>query len=107
MSGVGGAAREAAPVLPSLRRMISFAYLMPLPLYGSGGRSARILAAVRPSRCLSTARTVSLVCLASTSAVTPSGSLKTTGCEKPSAKWMSLPFTSALKPTPVISRPRS
>jgi hypothetical protein len=72
-----------------------------------GGRSARIFAAVRPRRCLSTPRTASLVCFASTSAVIPSGSLKTTGCEKPRAKWMSFPFTSALKPTPLISRLRS
>src|SRR5262245_14032037 len=33
------------PALPALRRMISPAYLMPLPLYGSGGRSPRISAA--------------------------------------------------------------
>ena len=40
------AAAYAVPVLPSLRRTFSSAYLMPLPLYGSGGRSARIFAAV-------------------------------------------------------------
>ena len=34
-----------APVLPTLRRMTSSAYLMPLPLYGSGGRFSRISAA--------------------------------------------------------------
>src|SRR5262249_48200004 len=29
-------------VFPALRRMVSLAYLMPLPLYGSGGRKLRI-----------------------------------------------------------------
>ena len=40
------------PVLPSLRRMISLEYLIPLPLYGSGGRTARTLAARAPTRSL-------------------------------------------------------
>ena len=31
--------------LPSLRKMYSFTYLTPLPLYGSGGRNPRISAA--------------------------------------------------------------
>ena len=35
----------APAALPALRRMRSSAYLMPFPLYGSGGRSARICAA--------------------------------------------------------------
>ncbi len=64
-------------------------------------------AAVMPTMCLSAPRTVTLVCLGSTSAVMPSGSLKTTGWENPSTKWISLPFPSALKPTPTMSRVRS
>src|SRR6266850_1868299 len=67
-------AHVAAPVLPCLRRMVSSAYLMPLPLYGSGGRSLRISAATRPMRCLSAPFTVRRLPLASYSAVTPSGS---------------------------------
>src|SRR4029077_10950735 len=34
---------------PSLRKMNSSEYLIPLPLYGSGGRKARISAAVCPT----------------------------------------------------------
>src|SRR5215471_14957915 len=37
----------APAFLPTLRRITSSEYLMPLPLYGSGSRSARSLAAVR------------------------------------------------------------
>ena len=33
--------------------MVSVSYLMPLPLYGSGGRTARISAATWPTFCLS------------------------------------------------------
>src|SRR5436853_469828 len=71
----------AAPAfLPTLRRTTSSAYLMPLPLYGSGLRSMRSFEAVWPSRALSAPRRVMSVCL-SISAVTPSGSGKITGCE--------------------------
>src|SRR3546814_3578857 len=35
------------------RMMFSPAYFTPLPLYGSGGRKPRILAATSPTRCLS------------------------------------------------------
>src|SRR6267143_6616802 len=84
--------------------MVSSAYLMPLPLYGSGGRTLRICAAVRPTRCLSAPLTVIRFALASYSALTPSGSGNLTGCEKPTARWISLPFSSALYPTPEISR---
>src|SRR5690625_7026779 len=38
-----------AAVLPALRRTYSSTYRIPLPLYGSGGRSSRILAAICPS----------------------------------------------------------
>src|SRR5262245_3100215 len=43
-----------APVLPTLRRMRSSTYLMPLPLYGSGGRRPRTLAATWPRSSRST-----------------------------------------------------
>ena len=43
-------------VLPALRRIVSSMYLMPLPLYGSGGRKLRIFAAAPPSSCLSMPR---------------------------------------------------
>src|SRR5262249_14645251 len=36
--------RAPAAALPALRRMVSVAYLMPLALYGSGGRSRRMAA---------------------------------------------------------------
>src|SRR5690606_15040834 len=48
----------AVPVLPSLRRTRSSAYLMPLPLYGSGGRSERIFTAAAPMSSLSKERRV-------------------------------------------------
>ena len=41
------------PALPAFRRIISPAYLMPLPLYGSGGRRLRISAATWPTISLS------------------------------------------------------
>src|SRR5215468_6785985 len=88
---------------------------MPLPLYGSGGRSARIFTAVSPSASRSTLLSVSPIvgrvssvrATLSTSAVTPSGRLKTMGWLNPSAKWICLPFTSARKPTPRMSSLRS
>ncbi len=46
-------------------------YLMPLPLYGSGGRWARILAATSPTACTSAPTTVILFCTMVT--VTPVG----------------------------------
>src|SRR5262249_20358628 len=48
----------APAFLPTLRRITSSAYLMPLPLYGSGLRSARSFAAVSPSSALSGPRRV-------------------------------------------------
>src|SRR5262245_48567817 len=88
---------------------------MPLPLYGSGGRSARIFTAVSPSASRFALRSVSPMVgrvssvrgTLSTSAVTPSGRLNTMGWLKPSAKWICLPFTSARKPTPRMSSLRS
>src|SRR5690349_12510522 len=82
-----GGNRYAVPVFPSLRRTRSSAYLIPLPLYGSGGRRARIFTAVSPSVSRFALRSVrpmvgrlsSVRATLSTSAVTPSGRLKTTG----------------------------
>src|SRR5437879_4700750 len=70
----------APAFLPTLRRTTSSAYLMPLPLYGSGLRNMRSFAAVCPSSALSAPRSVTSVCL-SISAVMPSGRGKITGCE--------------------------
>src|SRR5262249_44070627 len=70
----------APAFLPTFRRTTSPAYLMPLPLYGSGSRSARSLAAVWPRTALPAPRTV-MATGRSTPAATPSGSGKTTGCE--------------------------
>src|SRR5881296_3250246 len=70
----------APAFLPTFRRITSFAYLMPLPLYGSGFRSARSFAAVWPRSALSAPRSV-MDTWRSISAVTPSGSGKITGCE--------------------------
>src|SRR6266576_5157641 len=64
--------------LPALRLINSSRYLMPLPLYGSGGLSARIFAAVSPNSCRSALFKVMII-WRSTDAVTPSGSGKTTG----------------------------
>src|SRR5262245_43789525 len=48
----------APAFLPTFRRTTSLAYLMPLPLYGSGSRSARSFAAVCPRMALSAPRSV-------------------------------------------------
>src|SRR5207245_1317856 len=73
LSHVGRRAHHAAPVLPCLRRMVSSAYLIPLPLWGSGGRSLRISAATSPMRCVSAPFTATRLRLASYSAVTTCG----------------------------------
>src|SRR3954447_17719962 len=44
--------------LPSLRRIVSSLYLIPLPLYGSGGRNARISLATCSTRWRSAPLTV-------------------------------------------------
>jgi len=62
-----------AAALPALRRIFSSAYLTPLPLYGSGGRSSRMAAATWPSSSLSALASVTTTCL-STLAVTSGGS---------------------------------
>ena len=66
-------ARYLPAALPALRRMTSSEYLMPLPLYGSGSRSARISAAVCPTFCLSMPVMVMWPVLASTAMSMPSG----------------------------------
>src|SRR5439155_12288066 len=60
------------PVFPALRRMTSPWYRTPLPLYGSGLRSLRMLAATSPTFCLSMPSTENRVG-ASTLKVMPSG----------------------------------
>src|SRR5713101_1652696 len=78
---LGLAPHHFAPAfLPTFRRMYSSAYLMPLPLYGSGFRRARSLAAVWPTSALSAPLRVMDTCR-STSAWIPSGSGKMIGCE--------------------------
>src|SRR5713226_9480681 len=68
-----------APALPALRRMTSSAYLIPLPLYGSGGRTRLIFAAVSPTSSLSAPLTV--MALATTAKLIPAGAGTSTGCE--------------------------
>jgi large subunit ribosomal protein L6 len=60
--------------LPSLRKIYSPRYLMPLPLYGSGLRQRRISAATWPTFCLSMP-VISTVFWSGVFTSTPSGSL--------------------------------
>src|SRR5882672_2840670 len=62
----------APAFLPTLRRITSSEYLIPLPLYGSGSRRARSFAAVWPSSALSAPFSV-IATWRSMSAVMPSG----------------------------------
>src|SRR3989344_904940 len=50
----------AFPALPALRRITSFSYFIPLPLYGSAGRTFLILLATSPTKALSKPETVIL-----------------------------------------------
>src|ERR671922_1865841 len=76
---------------------------MPLPLYGSGGRTERTSAAVWPTCCLSTPLTT--ICVgAGTSKVIPARGSTTTGCEKPTLSSSAAPRSAARYPTPWISR---
>src|SRR5919106_1093666 len=75
---------------------------MPLPLYGSGGRTARTSAATCPTFCLSIPLTITWLG-AGTSKVMPSGTFLTTGCEKPTLSSRSTPRIAARYPTPWIS----
>src|SRR4051794_18946690 len=90
------------PALPALRRITSPWYLMPLPLYGSGGRSPRSSAATCPTSALSEPSMRTVVGFGAVSLM-PVGARYSIGCEKPSASCSPNGFTSALKPTPVIS----
>ena len=65
------------PVLPTLRLITSSAYLIPLPLYGSGLLLSLISAAYWPTFSLSIPLTIIL--LSSTTASSPSGSSISTG----------------------------
>src|SRR3990167_244183 len=85
---------------PAFLIMCSSMYLIPLPLYGSGLRKLRIRAAVSPTICLSAPSIV--IIFFSTLAVTPSGTSKSIGCEKPKLNSSTLPFRTALYPTPLI-----
>src|SRR3954451_16118266 len=79
------------PALPALRRIASPWYRTPLPLYGSGLRSLRMLAATSPTFCLSMPSTTKRVGT-STRKVMPSGGVTSSGCEKPRANSRSLPL---------------
>src|SRR3972149_2774415 len=70
----------ALPALPAFLRITSSAYLMPLPLYGSGFLKALMSAATWPTSCLSAPLTVMPVCF-STVALMPLGSSYLIGCE--------------------------
>src|SRR5438270_10942238 len=76
---------------------------MPLPLYGSGGRTFRTSAAIWPTCCLSTPLTTISVG-AGTSKLIPCGAFSTTGCEKPTSTRRSEPCIAARYPTPCSSR---
>src|SRR5690606_24647881 len=91
---------------PSVRRMSSPAYFTPMPWWGSGGRKPRILAATSPTRCLSAPVTTTSVWVG-VLMVMPSGTLNSTGCEKPSDRFRSLPCIAARYPTPTSSSLRS
>src|SRR6056297_291472 len=69
------------PDLPALRRICSSTYLIPLPLYGSGGRTRLIRAATSPTNCLSHPAILSL--FPSAEASIPAGTGKFTGWEYP------------------------
>src|SRR5262245_22101392 len=72
------------PALPALRRMTSPAYLMPFPLYGSGGRRLRSSAATCPTSALSDPSTRICVGCGAVSLM-PAGALYSMECEKPNA----------------------
>src|SRR5258705_10813852 len=89
-------------VLPALRRTCSPWYRTPLPLYGSGGRTARSSAATCPTSSLSMPSTLTTVLL-STEILTPLGAWYFTGCEYPTISVTPSLVGSALYPTPWIS----
>src|SRR5512132_4519180 len=66
---------QAAPpfaALPAFFRTYSFSYRIPLPLYGSGLRIFRMLAAISPTCCLSFPRTTICVGVGTSNSI-PSG----------------------------------
>src|ERR1700712_1936173 len=68
------------PVFPTLRRTTSPAYRTPLPLYGSGLRNLRMLAATSPTNCLSMPSTLNRIGDSTVKEI-PSGALTGTGWE--------------------------
>ena len=66
-------AHHHLPVFPTLRRICSPSYRTPLPLYGSGLRSRRMLAAIWPTFCLSMPCDARTGWALSTANVMPSG----------------------------------
>src|ERR671917_1398670 len=74
---------------------------MPLPLYGSGGLTFRISAAIWPTRCLSMPRTTIVPGFGTSNSI-PSRGLMVTGCEYPTCRWMSCPCNAPRYPTPCI-----
>ena len=83
------------PVLPSLRLITSSAYLIPLPLYTSGGLFVLILAAVWPTNSLSIPFTI-IVFGFGTSKEIPAGASNTTGCEYPNVRFKLFPCFATL-----------
>src|SRR5262249_50020915 len=82
--------------------MCSPEYRRPFPLYGSGLRSLRMLAATSPTCCLSIPSTTSLVG-DSTRSVIPSGGLTGIGWLKPRENSRFAPLAWTREPTPTIS----
>src|SRR5215217_7470404 len=74
---------------------------MPLPLYGSGGLTFRISAAIWPTRCLSMPRTTIVAGFGISNSM-PSRGLIVTGCEYPTCRLMSRPCNAPRYPTPCI-----
>src|SRR5690606_24892913 len=92
--------------LPALRRNCSPANLIPFPLYGSGARNERILAATCPSNCLSIDSRVMVGFLPFSAVVdtlTSLGRINTTWCENPRVRSNVLPCALARYPTPTNS----
>src|SRR5215208_2230997 len=74
---------------------------MPLPLYGSGGLTRRISAAIWPTSCLSIPRTTIVVAFGISNS-TPSRGLIVTRCEYPTCRFRSCPCKEPRYPTPCI-----
>src|SRR5439155_9253827 len=88
---------QAAPpfaAFPAFFRTYSFSYRIPLPLYGSGLRIFRMLAAISPTWALSLPRTTIWVGVGTSNSI-PSGCGTSTGWEYPTWTSRSLPFNAA------------